>query len=33
MLFTLLWLSPATAEDQFLPPEQAFRFSAKMIDA
>jgi hypothetical protein len=32
-LFTLLCLSPATAEDQFLPPEQAFRFSATMIDA
>jgi thiol:disulfide interchange protein DsbD len=33
ILFTLLWLRPVMAEDQFLPPEQAFRFSATMIDA
>ncbi len=32
-LLTLLWTRPAMAEDQFLPPEQAFRFSAQMIDA
>jgi thiol:disulfide interchange protein DsbD len=32
-LLTLLWMCPAMAEDQFLPPEQAFRFSAQMIDA
>jgi thiol:disulfide interchange protein DsbD len=31
-LLAALWLSPAAAEDQFLPPEQAFRFSAQMID-
>ena len=33
LLVTLLWLPPVMAEDQFLPPEQAFRFSAQMIDA
>lgn len=33
LLLTLLWMRPAMAEDQFLPPEQAFRFSAQMIDA
>ena len=33
IVLTLLWFAPAMAEDQFLPPEQAFRFSAKMIDA
>lgn len=33
LLLTLLWLRPVMAEDQFLPPEQAFRFSATMIDA
>lgn len=33
ILLTLLWLRPVMAEDQFLPPEQAFRFSATMIDA
>ncbi len=32
VLLALLWPGPATAEDEFLPPEQAFRFSAKMID-
>ena len=32
-LLAALWLSPATAEEQFLPPEQAFRFSARMADA
>jgi thiol:disulfide interchange protein DsbD len=26
-------LSPARADDDFLPPEQAFRFSARMLDA
>ena len=33
LLLTLLWLRPVMAEEQFLPPEQAFRFSAQMIDA
>ena len=33
VILALLWLYPATAEDQFLPPEQAFRFSATMTDA
>ncbi len=33
LLLTLLWLRPVMAEDQFLPPEQAFRFSATMTDA
>ena len=33
LFITLLWLPPVMAEDQFLPPEQAFRFSAQMIDA
>jgi thiol:disulfide interchange protein DsbD len=33
IFLSLLCLCPAMAEDQFLPPEQAFRFSAKMIDA
>ena len=33
LLLTLLWLPPVMAEDQFLPPEQAFRFSATMTDA
>lgn len=32
-LLAALWLSPAMAEEQFLPPEQAFRFSARMADA
>lgn len=32
-LVAALWLSAAAAEEQFLPPEQAFRFSAKMIDS
>ena len=32
-LTAALWLCSATAEDQFLPPEQAFRFSARMADA
>ena len=33
LLLALLWLRPVMAEDQFLSPEQAFRFSATMIDA
>ena len=33
VILALLWLYPATAEDQFLPPEQAFRFSATMTNA
>jgi thiol:disulfide interchange protein DsbD len=32
-LLAALWFGSAAAEDQFLPPEQAFRFSAKMTDA
>ena len=32
-LLAVLWFSAAAAEDQFLPPEQAFRFSARMADA
>jgi thiol:disulfide interchange protein DsbD len=32
-LLAALWFGSAAAEDQFLPPEQAFRFSAKMADA
>jgi hypothetical protein len=29
-LLAVLWFGSAAAEDQFLPPEQAFRFSARM---
>lgn len=32
VLLVTLWLGSATAED-FLPPEQAFRFSARMMDS
>jgi thiol:disulfide interchange protein DsbD len=32
-LLAVLWFGSAAAEDQFLPPEQAFRFSARMADA
>jgi len=32
-LLAALWFGSAAAEDQFLPPEQAFRFSARMADA
>lgn len=32
-LLAVLWFGAAAAEDQFLPPEQAFRFSARMADA
>lgn len=33
VILALLWAYPASAEDQFLPPEQAFRFSAAMTGA
>ena len=33
LMATLCALSPARADDDFLPPEQAFRLSARMLDA